>query len=108
VPIQIVEKEKTKPTCPNRHKDLVPLRVVTVRFGSGWDEKDARWERLQQLVEIGDIIFVGGVYYGELVIFNCTKQRPIDTRWNENILCVRAYDIAQIVLCNDSEPAPVL
>lgn len=108
MPIQIVTKQKTEPQCPQQHKSLVPLRVTTVR-----DDRLRPYDKehgIAKHVEVGDVIVVLPDKYSHAQdLFNCTKQNMIDRKYWDNgaILCLRAYDVAQIILTNDNEPAPV-
>lgn len=99
MPLAIIKKPVTTPKCPNQHFAWVPLRITSIR-GLGDTHGPSK-----ESVEVGDIIFTSGDY--STTIINATKSRVVDSRWNERILCVRAYEIAQIVLTNDNEPAPI-
>lgn len=108
MPIKIVPKQKTEPKCPTSHKATVPLRVVEIRTSRLRDYYIRNPKDLPNYIEVGDVIFWAGEGSHSALI-NATKNIAINANeFNEAILCVRAYDIAQIVLCNDDEPAPVL
>ena len=103
--ISIIEKPKAVPKGICQHKSLVPLRVVS--FGSKPYSDKPQSDLDVFDCEIGDIIFTIPPEYHGLTV-NATKGITVRTRNGDKIFVVRAYDIAQIILTNDSEPAPVL
>lgn len=108
MPIQIVPKEKTTPKCPNQHKSNVPLRVLEIKADRLRDYYQRNPEDVHRYIEVGDIIFWVGDGSSSALI-NATKQKAMNANdFFEAIRCVRAYDIAQIILCNDEEPAPIV
>ena len=103
MPIQIIEKRKTQPQCPQAHKCLVPLTVTGLER-----VPDNRLDSLAKQVEAGDIIMLMPSAWMRVEgIFNCTKGVMIDRQLNEAIRCVRAYHIESVILANDDEPAPI-
>ncbi len=101
MPVEIIAKKKTEPQCPSQHTALVPLRVVDI-------VKAPQGLEITREVEAYDIIFVLPGYHRCIELFNCTRGHTIDRRFNEYLRCIRAYDIRQVVLSNDDEPAPVV
>lgn len=111
MPIDIVLKPKTKPMHPGAHPSLVPLRVVSFH-----DMKPTGFEGDKQVevthyayydCDIDDILFT--IYDGGATcIVNATKKRVMNRRRADQVGCVRAYDVQQIVLTNDDTPAPVV
>lgn len=107
MPIQVVEKPKTEHKSVTAHKDLVPLKLQKMEYGwKGNDEK--KKADIDSQAEIGDICFVIGGYHGCHQVFNCRTQRLMDRQLLEHYLFVRAYEVKQIVLMNDDEPAPII
>jgi len=103
MPVEILKKPVTKPQCASRHAPMVPLRIVEIRK----DSNDARDETLRELAAVGDICVKMSEHWPHIV-FNATKGCVIDSQSNEYVLYVREYSVAQIVITNDSSPAPVL
>lgn len=104
MPVTIIEKRKTEPTCPLQHTALVPLRIMSIERVPNNLESSIGKE-----LDIGDVVMtMPSAWHRVEAIFNCTKGCVIDRRFNESIRCVRAYDIAQVVLANDNEPAPIV
>jgi hypothetical protein len=101
VPVEIIAKKKTEPLRPSQHAALVPLRVVDI-VGAPQNLSVTRE------VEAYDIIFTMPNYGRCIELFNCTRGHIIDRRFNEYLRCIRAYDIRQVVLSNDDEPAPAV
>jgi hypothetical protein len=111
MPVEIVMKKAAEPASSLLYRCLVPLRVVELNCEMPSDLD-------KSTVEIGDIIVGMPNKYGGDTLFNATKSQMIDHKMDEYIWCVRAYDVAQIVICNNhalttifhraSEPSPVL
>jgi hypothetical protein len=106
--VQIITKPKTKAEPPSKHKACVPLRVVEIRKDR-LRASDTEGDDYLKYIGVGDIIVILPSILRCESVFNCTKQSMLDHRYYENgaVLCLRAYDIAEIVLTNDDEPAPV-
>jgi len=101
--IEIVKKRKTEPQCPSQHKQLVPLRVTGLERIPG-----NLTENIDKQIQVGDVIMLlPNAWSRTEAIFNCTKAALVDRRLNECVRCVRAYEVERVVLCNDSEPAPI-
>lgn len=109
MPIEIRKKEVTKPTTVTHHKNLVPLRVVS--FGSKrYSTSVVEKTDLDEFgCEIGDILFTVPTGWGQTIVVNATRGRSLTHADNyDKIFVVRAYEISQIILTNDNDPAPVL
>lgn len=107
MPIEVVNKEETKPTNPYRHRALVPLRVMCVNVNA---MTSPAWrEGIEKYVMVDDILFVVPDHYNsQQRLFNCRVGSLVPPQVIEAISVVRAYHVKQIVLHNDEEPAPVL
>lgn len=107
MPIEIIEKPKTKPQHINQHKMLVPLRVAEILAIRC--HNDARREAMVNAVFVKNICMgLPDQHGGVSGVFNCTFGAMIERDYLEYITFTRAYDVAQIILTNDNEPAPVL
>ena len=101
MPVELVFKRKTEPMDVYSQKALVPLRVTGFKDGFK-DHGDCS-------VEVGHIIVsIPGWFSGQRIIFNATNAQILNQTFVEKVLTVRAYDVAQIILTNDGEPAPVI
>lgn len=105
MPIEIVQKEKTKPKTCNQHKVLVPLRVAEHRC----EARDDQFKKyVADTAGIGNICFVmPGLWSDCAAVFNCTTGKVVESKYLDCVLFVRAYDVQSIILTNDNEPAPV-
>lgn len=105
MPVEIVKKRRTEPLPPSNHKHLVPLRVVEIlveRIPEGCRSS------LDKQVQLSDIVVaLPSCHGGCEAILNATRGVTIDRRVDEGLRCLRAYDVASIILTNDDEPSPV-
>jgi len=106
--IELIKKRKTEPQCPQQHKAFVPLRVFEIRTDRlrDFDQKHG----ICKYVELGDIVvWMPSQQTGCFALLNCTKQTLIESRLFDNgaVRCLRAYDVQQVIISNDDEPAPI-
>lgn len=99
MPIQIIEKQKTEPRTVQGHKSLVPLRVVKFRGVHKEELHDCK---------VGEILVCIPRCGGGEEVLNATTGKIMNRMRLDDVLCVRAYDVQSIVVCNDNEPAPVV
>jgi|CXWL01.1.fsa_nt_gi hypothetical protein len=108
MPVQVVMKKKTESQTPGQHKKLVPLQVSEIKVNC---LREPDHEKYKEYIDIGDILTVLPDPQSHLLtVFNCSRGTVLASRYYDNggILCVRAYEVAQVVICNDNEPAPVI
>ncbi len=100
MPLNIIPKPKTQPTSVDKHPAFIPLRVINL---STYDQ-----EKTAEQVSVGDIVISFPSKWNNVAeTLNVTKQIMIDRTYQSKFFVVRAYDIAQIIVTNDNEPAPV-
>lgn len=105
MPIDIVKKQKTVPTRASQHETMVPLRCVGIAHGA----PDSLTKSMANYVGVGDVCV--SVYdhqsYGTRVL-NCSTGKLLEPKLAEYLDFVREYTVAQIVITNDSNPAPIV
>ena len=80
---------------------LVPYKVVQLRHFCEGDKN--KYE-----CSVGDILILLPSKYANHAIFNVTRETIMSHNKLDDTLVVRAYEVAQIIITQDNEPAPYL
>ncbi len=104
MPVQVIEKPKAEPMYVKRAPALVPLRVAAHANDTG---NSVRHDKVCKEFPIGTVCFV--VHDNDCYsyrIFNTVTGTLAESWAGDYLRFLNAYNVEQIVVCQDSNPAP--
>lgn len=105
MPLEIINKPKTKPDHISHLPVLTPLKVWQILPCSN----SAREQWIQENIQIGDLVVgIKDAHTYNVRMLLCKTGMLLEPSIVDFLLLVHAYEVQAIYICSDNTPAPVI